>query len=77
MKIFGYARQEINEDGLYEMAEITFQADPGTLKAVAAFLSEAAEVMEKNPGGFDHSHLQDSWRGWQDGYPDVIVADST
>jgi hypothetical protein len=75
MEIFGYKRKEVNEHGLLEMNEVTFLASPNTLRAIAKLLTDAADLIEKKPGSIDHLHLQDTWRDWQEDYPDVVVAE--
>lgn len=75
MKIFGYKNKEVNEYGLLEMKEIAFRASPDSLRAVAKLLTDSADRIEQNPGSIDHLHLQDTWREWQEEYPDVIVAE--
>jgi hypothetical protein len=74
MKIFGYKNKIINEHELLEMSEITFQASPEALKAIANFLNESADKMLEHKANFGHSHLQDEWKNWKEEYPDVIVA---
>jgi hypothetical protein len=75
MKIFGYKNKKVNEHGLLEMSEVTFQASPDTLRAIAKLLTDAANLIEKNPGSIDHLHLQDTWPEWEEDYPDVVVAE--
>ncbi len=57
--MFGYARRQLDEIGLLELREITFQAGPETLREVAEFLEEMASDMEK---GFfrktSHTHIE-------------------
>ena len=74
MKIFGYPRRTVNEDGLIELEDITFQAEPEILTEIGKFILEMAETIKSKNGNFDHSHLQDKWKGWKKEYPDVIVA---
>jgi len=74
MKVFGYKNEVVNEYGLLEMSEITIQASPNTLRAIAKLLNESADLIEKNPEDFDHFHLQDDWKEWKEEYPDIIVA---
>jgi broad specificity phosphatase PhoE len=75
MKIFGYGRKKVNEQGLLEMDEVCFQASPRALRAIAKLLTESADLIENNPGSIEHLHLQDTWQEWQEGYPDIIVAE--
>ena len=73
MKIFGYDKTT-NESELLEMREVTFRANPDTLRAIAEFLNKSAELIEEHRESFGHLHLQDEWSGWKEGYPDVIVS---
>ena len=74
MKIFGYKNKVVNEHELLEMSEITFQASPEVLKAIAKFLNDSADKILENKEIYDHSHLQDEWMNWKEEYQDVIVA---
>jgi len=73
MKIFGYDKTT-NESELLEMREVTFRANPDTLRAIAEFLNKSAELIEGHRENFGHLHLQDEWSGWKEGCPDVIVS---
>ena len=73
MKIFGYKEKIINKHELLQMSEVTFQASPETLRAIAKFFLDSAEYLEKHDD-FDHAHLQDDWSGWQEHYPDIVIA---
>ena len=73
MKIFGY-NKTTNESELLEMREVTFQANPETLRAIAEFLNKSADLIEEYQENFGHLHLQDEWSGWEEGCPDVIVS---
>ena len=75
MKIFAYKNKEVDKSGLLELREVTFLASPDTLRAIAKLLNDSADSIEKNPGSLNHLHLQDTWCDWQEGYPDVIVAE--
>lgn len=69
MKIYGYSKS--NPDSLIEMEEVTFQADPSSIKAIAEMMLRFVD--QQNQGGMEHLHLQDEWSGWNDEMPDVIV----
>lgn len=55
-------------------SDVTIQADPATLRAIAHFLLASANTFEQaqEPAGM-HAHLQDEWEGWQDAFPDLVV----
>jgi hypothetical protein len=73
MKIFGYKDKVISEHDLLQMAEITTQAPPETLRAIAKFINESADHIGNYKGDFGHAHLQYEWSGWQESYPDIIA----
>lgn len=74
MKIFGYQKNKLNDEGLLEMEEITFQGTPEQLRLVADFLRTAADNIEANPGKFDHGHISSNNATWDD-YPEIVVAE--
>ena len=55
-------------------SDVTIEADPATLRAIAHFLLASADEFDlaQEPAGM-HAHLQDEWDGWQDDFPDLIV----
>jgi hypothetical protein len=75
MKIFGYQSSQVNEDGLLEMKEITFYGKPEQLRLVADFLRSAADFIEANPGKYYHDHISFNNIGWDDDYPEVVIAE--
>jgi len=75
MKIFGYQSRQVNENGLLEMKEVTFQGTPEQLRLVADFLRGSADCIEANPGEFDHDHISFNNPSWNDDYPEVLVAE--
>ncbi|AQR68228.1 hypothetical protein BZG29_07550 [Janthinobacterium sp. LM6] len=55
-------------------SDVTIQADPATLRAIAHFLLASADAFDlaQDRAGM-HAHLQDEWEGWQDDFPDLVV----
>lgn len=55
-------------------SDVTIQADPATLRAIAHFLLASADTFDlaQDRAGM-HAHLQDAWPGWQDDFPDLVV----
>ena len=55
-------------------SDVTIQADPATLRAIAHFLLASADAFDlaHDRAGM-HAHLQDEWDGWQDDFPDFVV----
>jgi hypothetical protein len=75
MKAYGYpAGAPLSEEGLVELAEVTFASDSPTLRRIAAFLMKQADEMDALLDQFDHAHAQDEDRPWPDEWPDIIVA---
>lgn len=74
MKTYGYpAGAPLNEEGLVELTEVSFQADAGTIRRIAKFLLKQADEMDATSNGFCHAHAQDEDRLWPEDWPDVIV----
>ena len=69
MKLFGYI--EGNHDQLVTLSEVTVQAKPETLKAIACFLLKCAQEMEDD-NSWEHGHFADS-EFVEVPSPDIIV----
>lgn len=74
MKTYGYAKRQTSILGLMEMKEITFSGSPSSIRNIAEFLTQAAEKMEKQRGGFSHMHIGEACPQWLETWPDVIVS---
>jgi hypothetical protein len=74
MKIHGYSDQglPIKEIRPEELAEITLVASPAELRQIAAFLSAAADNMERMGAIYSHEHLADKQPGF-DNSPHFVV----
>lgn len=75
MKIFGYKSKQMNDGGLLEMREVTFQGKPEKLRLIADFLQNSADFIEANPGKFDHDHISFNNPGWDDNCPEIVVVE--
>ena len=55
-------------------SDVTIEADPASLRAIAHFLLASADACDQaqERAGM-HAHLQDEWDGWQDDFPDLVV----
>lgn len=74
MKAFAYpAGEQLNEYGLVELNELSFSADAQTIRAIAKFLSDAADEMDKLGEKYDHMHMQDRSSFWKESWPDIVV----
>lgn len=58
---------------LTETGCIGISAAPGTLRAIAKFISKAADELEEMGSDFDHLHLMDEWDSWKEGAPDIQI----
>lgn len=75
MPIYGYSKRVLNEYGLHDLSEVTFQLPTSDLRRVAAFLIACAEGIESGGWQSSHAHLTDHDRRWNSDHPhsDVIV----
>jgi hypothetical protein len=74
MKTYGYPVGEpLNPYGLLKLKEVTFSASPETLRAIAGFLLQAAQEMEREGAHFDHLHIQDELSSWPEHSADIVV----
>ena len=69
MKLFGYP--EGSYDQLVTLSEVTVQAGPETLKAIAGFLLKCAREMEEDDS-WEHEHFLDS-EFTEESSPEVIL----
>ena len=78
MKVYAYKSGEpLNEHGLLELSEISLSADAKTVRAIAQFLTQAANEMDRLGEGYDHLHMQDVSSAWEEEWPDIIVCKSS
>ncbi|MGO1000542.1 Imm32 family immunity protein [Lysobacter sp. CA196] len=75
MKLWGYSKKEreAGEVRLMELAEASLLATPAELRRIAAFLSDAADNMDRMGSDYDHEHLGDRQPGFEDS-PHLVVA---
>lgn len=64
---------DTGETHLKETGCVGISADPETLRAIAKFLTGAAEELEEMGSDFSHLHLMDEWSDWVEGTPDIQV----
>jgi hypothetical protein len=69
MKLFS----DSGETHLKETDCIGISTSPETLRAIAKFISEAADELEEMGSDFSHLHLMDEWSGWTEGTPDIQI----
>jgi hypothetical protein len=58
MRCFGYVKGSPESDYPSELEEVTVAAEPATLRAMARFLDQASDLMEKYGNDFEHSHFE-------------------
>lgn len=75
LQSFGHELQGRRDEPL-RLREVSLVASPQLLRALAAFLSRAAETIEAAPGRFGHAHFRDEFPGWQPELADVIVIEA-
>ncbi|MBB6558238.1 hypothetical protein HNP48_000902 [Acidovorax soli] len=62
MKLHGYPNEGEPQDtsASAELAEVTLEAAPNELRAMAAFFLTAADEMDRMGAAYDHLHLADA-----------------
>lgn len=74
MKAYAYPVGEpLNEYGLLELNEVSLSADSKTVRAIARFLMDAADEMDRMGENYDHVHMQDTSAAWKEEWPDIVV----
>jgi hypothetical protein len=61
MPAFGYSTRVVNEYGLHELSEVTFEIPLADLRRIAAFLIESADLAESGNWRSDHRHMGGPW----------------
>jgi hypothetical protein len=69
MKLHGYG---YTDENLLDLAEITLVATPEELRKIASFLNTTADNMERMGEDYDHEHLSDKQKGFNDS-PHFVV----
>jgi hypothetical protein len=74
MRLFGYSTEtgEIKSPVLGELKEVTLVAAPSELRAIAEFLLKCADGIEKSGERWEHEHLSDRSRGFEQS-PQFVV----
>ena len=77
MKIFGYKNEGVDPDKIepIELAEITLVADADELRKIAQFIEAAAKGIEKRGKNWEHEHLSDKYREFENS-PHFVVFNS-
>lgn len=61
MRLHGYPKEGQQDVGASaELAEVTLEASPQELRAMAAFFLSAADEMDRMGATYDHLHLADA-----------------
>jgi hypothetical protein len=73
--IYGYSQKQINESGLLEMKEVSFQVGPDALEEIARFLNEmAGQIRSGRLRAGGHRHAEEFLPGWRKRHSfDLIV----
>jgi hypothetical protein len=73
MATFGYSKRVVNEHGLHELSEVTFEVPTNDLRTIAAFLVDCADKAESGEWSNSHRHLTEHDRRWDNRHPDSDV----
>jgi hypothetical protein len=75
--LYGYSKRTINEHGLLELREISFNFNASDLKRIAAFLFDIASKMDRREIKANHIHIDSKDKNWKRDNPgsDIIVID--
>ncbi len=60
--LYGHSNKIVNNGGLHDLSEITIVANPELLRNLAAFILQAADMLEQ--GGTDHHHASSYVYNW-------------
>ena len=76
MKIFGYPDQpdDLKHVAPQQLAEITLCATPSELRRLSEFLSSCAIEMDRMGDSYNHLHLGDQMREFNNSSPHFVVA---
>lgn len=74
MKLYGYADEglPVEEISTKELAEVTLCATPGELRRMSEFLTFCAAEMDRMGAVYDHIHLSDRLRDFENS-PHFVV----
>lgn len=77
MRLMGYGVESLEADAarLVELAEITVMATPDELRRISVFLANAADAMDRMGAVYDHEHLCDRQKGFDDSPQFVVFRD--
>ncbi|TPG11356.1 hypothetical protein EAH88_02125 [Rhodanobacter glycinis] len=73
MKLFGYLSSTPEQQVPLELSEATLSATSAELREIAGFLLRAAKTMDQLGKSFDHMHLSDTLRQFENS-PALVVA---
>lgn len=75
MRLFGYENTDLPPEKIVPsaLAEVTLVASPDELRAIAAFLVECADEMDRMGSTYDHIHLSDRVKSFR-ASPQFVVA---
>jgi hypothetical protein len=73
MAAYGYSKRIVNEHGLHELSEVTFDVPFRDLRRIADFLIDCADSAEAGQWGSSHRHLTEFDRQWDKDNPDSDV----
>ncbi|MFL6636812.1 MAG: hypothetical protein ACJ8HJ_31345 [Massilia sp.] len=71
MKIYGEVAEVQKHEGFVEMSSIAISLSPDAMEKFASFVMHAASEMKRMGTSYDHVHLMDFCKDWDDAWPDV------
>lgn len=69
-ELFG---QMCEEGESFRLRTVTVAADVPVIRAIAEFLSQCADGIEKHGHKWNHEHFLNDWLEWYSAYPDIVV----
>jgi len=73
MGAYGYSKRIVNEHGLHELSEVTFDVPNDDLRRIAAFLMDCADSAQSGSWRNSHRHLTEYDRQWDNDHHDADV----
>jgi len=75
MKLVGYANEDVDSDKIQPkvLAEVTLSASPQELRRMSDFLRHCASEMERMGNAYDHIHLGDHMKEFDQSSPHFVV----
>ncbi|WP_409420620.1 hypothetical protein ABHF91_12570 [Pseudaeromonas sp. ZJS20] len=75
LKAYCHSMESISSgDGPIKCCEVSIQASADTLRDIAGFLLRCADKFDaEHADKYEHFHLRDEWKDWDEQSADIIV----